>query len=891
MSWLSRFLNVVKRDRLARDLDDEIQFHLAARAEELMHTGMSLRQAKEQAIRRFGNPLVLRESSTDIKLLPRLESILLDVGFGLRLCRKNKVATAAAVLSLSLGIGACTAAFSMIDALIFRPLPVNDPQRLVYAVFREPGDPEDDASFNYPLFERMRDASRAHVQLFGMSYQSRREAVFDDSSGQPEKVYAQWISGTAFPILGVKAALGRLLTASDDVKPGRHPVAVLSYDFWSRRFGRNPAVLGRWVTIREKQLQVVGVTEKGFTGVEPGVHTDLWAPNMMWDEEAIVSRGWEWFRIWGRLLPGVTLDQARAILQTVFTSFRREQASGMRADEPRGHVERIVNTPLDLRSAANGPSGLRQGFATPLCVLGITAMLVLLIACSNVASLLIARAAARAREMALRLSIGAGRGRLIQQMLVESSLLSAASCLFGVLVAIKAGPLILDMLSTSQRIVRLDLRLDWRVLLFLTASGTLTTFLFGLAPALRASAVSPNGAIKSGGAKQTTRIGVFRPLVAAQTAFSFLVLFVAGLFLASFAKLAHTDLGFDRENLVIADVEAKDLRQFGPNSLATWRLLLERLRETTGIQSASLSGWALFEGSTGTASIRVPGRAVEPLQPHYLPVSPRFLETMGIRLLDGRDFDWRDSQPESSAVIINESFARRYFPGEFPLGKRFFTVEKAGVLAAQDVVGVAADAKYASIRAAIRPTVYEPLRASRWAALQVRTHLEPAVLTTLLRNELPRVHPAFRMTSVTLQSRLVDNTLVQERLLALLGGFFSIVAIVLVAVGLYGILSYSVVQRTREIGIRVALGARPSRVVGLVLSEVGLVTALGVGLGLAAGITASRFIVALLYEVQPSNIWSITAPLVSLLVTGSLAVLVPALRAVRVEPTTALRYE
>jgi predicted permease len=613
---------------------------------------------------------------------------------------------------------------------------------------------------------------------------------------------------------------------------------------------------------------------------------------MMWDDSALGSPGWSWFRIWGRLQPGVTADQAQAVLQTVFTNFRRERASGMRADQPRASVERFIHTPFYLRSAENGPSGLRQSFERPVWVLGVIAVLVLLIACSNVASLLIARAAARDREMALRLSIGAGRGRLIQQMLIESALLSIASCLLGVLLASKAGPLITDMLSTSQSVVRLDLQLNWRVLSFLTAAGSLTAFLFGLAPALRASAVSPNDALKSGSGKQTARIGLFRPLVAAQTAFSFLVLFVAGLFLASFAKLVRTDLGFDRNNLVVIEVEARDLRQGGQKAFAVWHQLLDRLKESPGVQSASLSGWGLFEGSSSTQNLRIPGRPVDAFEHHYLPISPRFLETMRIRLVGGRDFEWRDGQAESpSAVIVNESFAQRNFPGESPLGKRFFQVGRGGTLIAQDIVGIAGDAKYLSVRDETPPTVYALLRPESWASLQVRTKLEPAALAALLRNELPRVHPAFRMTGVTLQSTLVENTLVRERLLALLSAFFSIVALVLVAVGLYGVLSYGVVQRTREIGIRVALGARSLRVVNLVVSEIGVVTLIGMLLGLAGGVAASQFITALLYDVKPSDIWSIAAPLACLLLACSLSALLPALRAACVDPTTALRYE
>ena len=724
-----------------------------------------------------------------------------------------------------------------------------------------------------------------------MSFQSRREAFFDDAAERPERVYAQWISGDAFAILGVKPALGRLLAAADDQKPGQHPVAVLSYDLWSRRFGRNPAVLGRWLTLQDKQFQIVGVSEKKFPGVEPGYMTDLWVPNMMWNQEALTQPGWSWFRVWGRLQPGVTTDQARAVLQTVFTNFRHERAAGFRPDEPRDQVDRFLNTPLYLRSAANGPSGLRQRFERPLWVLGLVVGLVLLIACSNVATLLIAQAAARDREMAVRMSIGAGRGRLLQQVLVESGLLSAAACLLGALLAVEAAPLLVGMLSTSQSLVRLDLRFDWRMFAFLATAGSITTFLFGLAPAFRASGVSPHEALQSGAGRQTARIGLFRPLLAAQTAFSFVVLFVASLFLASFDKLARTDLGFDRHNLAILDVGAPELRRGGEKAQAVWRQLLDRIREIPGIQSASASGWGLFSGSASSSGVRIPGRAVESFESHFLPVSPRFLETMRIRLLAGRDFDPRDAQPDRpTAAIVNESFVRRFFPGESPLGRRFFRAG-ANALLAQDIIGIAADAKYDSLREAAPPTVYTVFRGQDWGAIQVRTSLDPAALAALVRDELPRVHPALRMTGLTLQSTLVDNTVVQDRLLAMLSGFFALVAVVLAGVGLYGVLSYSIVQRTREIGIRLALGARPLGVAGLVVSQVAIVTAIGLGAGLAGGIFASRFIRSLLYEVRPSDFWSLAGPLVFLLLACVLSALPPALRATRIDPMTALRYE
>ena len=407
-------------------------------------------------------------------MLPRLESVFRDISFATRLWRRNKLVTGAALVSLSLAVGACTAAFSLIDALILRTLPVDDPRSLIYVALRTPAETGDGLSFNYPLFREMRGASSAQVRLFALSDQAKRDAVFDDN-GHAEKVYGQWVSGDAFAILGVQPALGRMLASTDDINPGQHPVAVLSYDFWTRRFDRNPDVLGRWVTIREKPLQIVGVAAKGFTGVEPGLMTDIWAPTMMWDDRAISDPDTRWFRIWGRIQTGVAEVQARTVLQTVFGRFAREQAA-RRSEESRERLDQLLNTRVHLRSAATGPSGLRETFARALWVLGAIAALVLLIACMNVASLLVARAAARQREMALRASIGGRRGRLIQQALIESGLLAFTACALGAFFSAVATPKLVSMISTSATTVRLDVRPDWRVLVFLSAMGILVTF-------------------------------------------------------------------------------------------------------------------------------------------------------------------------------------------------------------------------------------------------------------------------------------------------------------------------------------------------------------------------------------------------------------------------------
>ena len=604
MSWFSRFVSVIRSDRLNRDLDDEIRFHLDARTEEYTRAGLSVEEASARARRDFGSPALIRDASRDIKLLPRIESMLRDVSFALRMWRRNKLATGAALVSLSLAIGACTAAFSLIDALILRALPVDDPQTLIYVALRGPTDARDGLSFNYPLFREMRAAGRQQVRLFAVSDQARRDAVFDDS-GPIEKVYGQWVSGDAFAILGVKPALGRVLASTDDINPGQHPVAVLSYDFWTRRFAGSPDVLGRWVTIREKPLQIVGVAAKGFTGVEPGIMTDLWAPTMMWDDRAISDPDTRWFRIWGRMQAGVAQERANTVLQSVFTSFARDQVA-RRPEESVDRLQQFLQTRVHLRSAATGISGLRESFARPLWVLGALAALVLLVASMNVASLLVARAAARQREMALRASIGAGRGRLIQQALIESGLLALASCALGAAFSVVATPKIVSMTSASAANVRLDVWPDWRVLVFLSGMGILVTFLFGLAPALHAAAAPPADALKSGGGRHTTRVGLFRPLMAAQIAFSFVVLFVGGLCLASFAKLLRTDLGFDANNLVLVNVTTSSTGQSQKPAAAAWISLLDGLERTPGIDAASYSRWGLFSGSGRNKSVRNP---------------------------------------------------------------------------------------------------------------------------------------------------------------------------------------------------------------------------------------------------------------------------------------------
>jgi putative ABC transport system permease protein len=900
MGWLTRLARTLRSRRLDDELDEELRGHLEARAADLAEGGLSPEEAAREARRRLGGALALREASRDVKLIPWLDSVARDVRFGLRVLRKDALVTGAAIVSLSLAIGACTAAFSLIEALILRPLPVAEPERLVYLTFTvrsldgalDPTEENASASFSYPLFERLREAGRPYVDLFGMNYQDwRRPAVFDDSPGREERVRAQWVSGDAFALLGVRPALGRLLSAADDQRPGDHPVAVLSHAFWRRRFGGSPGVLGRWLTLEEKQLQIVGVAEERLVGTEPGLMTDLWVPNMMYDREALAQPTWQWFRIWGRLKPGIDAAQARQALQPVFTAFRRERAQGMRADEPPARIERYINAPLDVRSAANGPSALRKRFERPLWILAAVVGLLLLIACSNVANLLVARAARREREMALRISIGAGRARVVQQVLVESALLAAAACILGGAFALLAAPMIVSRLAPASNPAYLELHLNGPLFAFLAGICALATLLFGAVPALRASAVSPNAALKADGARHSAGRGLVRPLVAAQVGFSFVVLFVTGLLLLSFYKLARLDPGFAKDGLVLVDVQTTGLRRGERTPHRVWAEVLAAARRMPGVRAASLSGFGLFSGNGWSMNIRLPGQAADTFEPYYLGVSPGFFETMGLPLLAGRDLEPRDADEGAPAVVVNQAFARRYFPGESPLGRHFSLVEQDQKLADQEIVGLAGDARYLNLRDPVPPTVYVAQRDDRRVTIELRTAADPGAVAAALRPEIARINAALRVDEVTTQSRLIDETILSERLLALLSGFFAVVALVLVAVGLYGVLSYAVARRTKEIGIRLALGARPGAVVRLVVGDVGLLVAAGLAGGVAVGLLLARFLASLLFEVHASDFWSLALPLGWLLLATALAALPAAARAVRIDPTVALRYE
>ena len=883
--------NVFRSSVVDRVLDEEMQFHIEARVEDLVAAGMTRQAAELAASRQFGNRLRLRESSRDIKLLPWLESLFKDSRFALRIFRKNIVVTGAAIASLTLALGACLAAFSLIDALILRPLPVREPERLVYLTFPtySAGFPLG-SNFSYPLFSRLRDSARNDVELFAASSDETRRRVTFQNAAAEDEVRVQFVAGDAFSVLGVRPAVGRLLTSADDVTPGAHAVAVASHSFWRRRFGADPSVVGSAFTFGEKRLEIVGVAQDSFTGIEPGRLVDLWVPIAMYDVEGFTFTNpeWNWLKVLGRVNPGVTPERARDVLQGPFSEFRRELMAVRRGPaDPPDRVARYINTPLMLPSAANGPSGLRSQFDRPLWILSVLVGLVLLISVSNLANLYLARGAVREHEMSVRLSIGASRVRLVQQMLIESLLLAAVASFFGLLFARVAGPLIIEMLAPSTSPVYLELRTDWRLLAFLCIAGALTTILFGLIPALRASRVAPIGVLRGGQPRATSRTGLPRPLVAVQVGFSLAILFVAGLFLLSFGRLANTDVGFDRDGVLLVRVESRD--RLDPEMARIAGLqLLERVRSVPGVSNASSSMWPLFSQGGAISRVRVAGHESDTFSPGHLPVSPGFFETMRIRLVAGRDFLPSDSEPlQPTAVIVNEAFARRYFGGASPIGRVYDRTGQPPPVR-QEIVGVVTDVR-GDLRSLPLPTVYIPLRGFR--TMQVRAAGDPLALTAVIDREVRATHPSLRPTAFTLQATQVANTLLRERLMALLSSFFAAVGLLMAAVGLYGVLSYSVVRRTREIGIRMALGARSGALVIAIVRDAALMTGVGIIAGLAGGLYLSGFVKGLLHAVYPTDALSIVMPIGCLLLTAFLAAVPAARRASRLDPVEALRSE
>jgi predicted permease len=639
-----------------------------------------------------------------------------------------------------------------------------------------------------------------------------------------------------------------------------------------------------------RPFQIVGISPAGFDGVEPGRPTDVWLPYAMYNARAFGNAQFNWFRVFGRLADGVAPAQAESTLQPAFAGFRREFNGFRPKDAPDARV-RYQQVPLRLHPAANGPSPLRAQFEQPLLILSGIALLVLVIAGSNVANLFLARTRARQPELAVRLAIGAGRARLVQQVLIEAALIGVGTCIVGLGASAIAAPALVRLLTTPDDPIALTLVVNWKVGVVAAALTAGVTLIFGLAPAISASRAAPMTMLRSGGTRTASRPAAMRPFVLVQVAFSLTILFIGGLLVSSFSRLMHFDPGFTRSDVLVVGVEP--LRSVDPAARRDALLrVLAHLRTLPGVEAVAAADFNLVGRAWTLDFVRPAAPASPPIETTMAPVTPGFFDTMGVRLLQGRDVTERETlDADSAAIVVSESFARAYFGSPNAVGRtvdRLFGEE--GGAPRHQIVGVAADTHH-SLRDEPAPTVYFPMPLRATGTIHVRSSGDPRALVPQVREAVRAGDPLFRVSSTTTQAAILDRTLVRERLVALLSGFFAVVGLVLAAVGLYGVLNDSVVLRTREIGVRLALGGSRLDVLRAIVWDVVRTTVAGAAVGLASGLYLSRFVESLLFDTSPLDLRSLVVPLAALVVAGTAAAVTPALRAFRVDPVRALRED
>jgi predicted permease len=840
------------------------------------------------------------------------EELRQDIVYGTRMLAKSPGFTAVAILSLALGIGANTAIFSLIDAMLLKMLPVQNPQELV--ALTDPavsglsiGISDGERGI---LSTREYEALAAGTQSFsGMfaaqSDQDRNNARVDGKA--PEEVNSRLVSGGYFTVLGVTAAIGRTFTSDDEHGRGTAPYAVISYAFWQRRFGGSAAVLDSHIQIGKANLRIIGVAPPRFLGETVGDAPDLWIPlNMqpqvmpgrMWleDDPGHIAEKVMWLTVIGRMKPGVSRKQAQANVDIVFQQVVREEFAKIVQGRPD-----IVKQYLKLHDAGKGISSLRAQFADPLYVLMAVVALVLIIACANVANLLLARATARQKEMGVRLALGAGRARIVRQFLTESLMLSIAGGLVGSLFAVYGVRLLVRLVQSGPDAMALDVSPDLPVLFFTLGVCLLTGFIFGLAPAWRSARVNVSGTLKEAGRGLTgssSRIGLGKILVISQIALSVMLLIGAGWFLRTLRNLENVTMGYPRERLVLVGVDLLSAGYEGERLPIVYNELRDRLARIPGVRAVTYSQNGLFSGSESGDKITVEGYKPQKdgdASARFDQVGPGYFATLGIPMLLGRDIGAQDVASAEAVCVVNEAFAKFYFGSANPIGKHvrdeFPDTRKTFV-----IVGVSRDSRDHSLRREIFRRFYlsalQPLGGyAGFQRYEIRTLGDPSAVTQAIRREILAYDPAIPMGSVKTLDALVDGNLRQERIIAQLSTAFGGLALLLACIGLYGVLSYAVLQRTNEIGIRMALGAERSRVIGMILRETAILVVIGLAVGVPASLASARLIQSKLFGLQPADPLTLAVALGIMIAVAAASGYLPARRASKVDPLVALRYE
>jgi len=890
--------------RLDNELLDEIKDHLERRAAALRDQGLPPAEAASEASKRIGNMTQLREQSREIRLSAILETTFQDLRYAVRGMRKSPAFAITAILSLALAIGANTAIYSIVDAALLRPLPVPDPDRLFMLATPEVLGPGEEASglretFSYIFSERFRaaagDTARLALASPGMQY----DVHIPNNDAPTEKAMCQFVSGDAFNVLRVPPEVGRVFSTADDRVPWGAPYIVISYDYWQRRFHGDPAIVGQRIQISMNAFvkaggaQIIGVARRGFFGVEPGKFVDIWMPAMMYSKAALTDLGWSWYRVFGRISPGATRAQLQARLQPPFSA-GLEEVLQRYPTMPASIRKQFRELPILVLPGATGAFSFQAAYGRPLWIILAIAAGILFIACANVASLLLARSTARASEMAMRISLGAGRSRLIRQLLTESLLLSLVAGALGWALAQVTAPLLVAMLSRDSEPVRFALSMDTRVLLFCAAVSTLAAVFFGLLPAWQASGTKPMRELH-GLRTPSGKLRLGRAFVAIQVAFAFVLIMAGASFLFSLKNLFAVDPGFNPHDVSVISVSTQlsDMTQ-KPELNVFMDDLQRRVEALPGIQGAGLAQvGSMFENQNSSIQVIVPGQPPPDYEEHAMLVSPRYFAAMRLPLIAGRDFEQRDRDDQYQGprpAIVNKALARKYFGSDNPIGQIFQTPEH-DKLVDHVIIGVVGNATYASLREGQLPILYDVERGNSFVTLYIRSRLGLGSVVALVDREAKAMGHGTQVRNVTTLDTLIGNTLLREKLLAGIGGVFAFLGLLLAAIGLFGLLNYSVTRRTKEIGIRAALGARPPALVFLILRDMFSMIAGGLIAGLVASLGLMTLVRSLLFGIRPVDPLVMTTAAAVFLGAAIIAGGLPASRAAGIDPMVALRHE